>query len=142
MQILRMGPPCAILGLSWGHLGAILKPSCANLEAPWAILRPSWGYFALSWATLPLLSVPPVSVRIFKTCVSWTRNACFWNPLTLAVSRAMFGASLGLSWAILGYLAATLEPSWAILGPSRTYLGPSWGHPGRVYAKFAGANFA
>ena len=80
------------------------------------------------------------------------RNACFWNPPTLAVSKATVGAPLGPSWAILGYLKATLVLSWAILAPSWAILGL----PGAILteflqnllehilctAKFASANFA
>ena len=80
------------------------------------------------------------------------RNACFWNPPTLAVSGATVGAGLRPSWAILGYLQATMELSWAIL----SHLGPILGILGAIpteftqnllrqilrNAKFAGANFA
>ena len=79
-------------------------------------------------------------------------SACFWNPPTWAVSGATVGACLGLSWAILGYLQATVELSWAIL----SHLGPILGILGAIpteftqnlpeqilrNAKFARANFA
>ena len=96
-----LGPSWAILGPSWGHLGPILEP-------PWAILGPSWGHFGPSWGYFTS-TLPPADLnqKFKKTCVSSRRNASFWNPPTLAVSRATFGASLGPSWAIL-------EPSRAI----------------------------
>ena len=118
-QILCMGH----LGLSWCHVDAILGHFGNTLGYLGAILGPFWA------STFPRRS----QSRFSKTCVSWMRNACFWNPPILAVSRATFGVSWGPSWAILGYLAATLEPSWAILGPSWAHLGPSWSHLGRVY---------
>merc|ERR1712026_599896 len=97
-----------------GHLGAILGHFGATMGYLGGYLGAMLG---LPGATLPLLSFPPNSVNIFKTCVSCMRNACFRDPPTLAVSRATVGASLGPSWAILKHLEATLEPSWAILGP-------------------------
>ena len=33
----------ALLGRYWGHLDAILAPSCGHLGASWAILEPSWA---------------------------------------------------------------------------------------------------
>merc|ERR1712026_605634 len=82
-------------------------------------------------ATLPLLYLPPISLRIFlkKTYVLSKRNACFWNPPTLAVSRVTFGASLGPSWAIL-------KPPWSHLGPYWAHLGPILGLPGATPAEF------
>ena len=103
-----LGPRWGLLGPSWGHLGAILGPSWAHVGATLghlgAILGPFWAFLGL----LCLYFTPPISIRsLKKTCVSSRRNASFWNPPTLAVSRATFGASLGPSWAIL-------EPSRAI----------------------------
>ena len=122
------------MGLSWGLLG----PFWGHRGLYWGDLGPILG---LPGATCPLLYFPPISVNIVKLVVWLMRNACFWNPPTLAVSKATVGAPLGPSWAILGYLKATLVPSWAILAPSWAHLGPSWGHLDRVSAKFAGAHF-
>ena len=81
--------------LSWCYLGAILGPL---------------------GTMVPLLYFLLISARIFKNLCFVYAKCLFWNLLTLAVSLATFGVSLGPSWAILGYLEATLEPSWAILG--------------------------
>ena len=139
-----------------GYLGAILEPSGGHLGLFWGHRGLSWGdlwpILGLPGATLPLLHCPPISVKIVKLVVWLMRNACFWNPPTLAVSKATVGAPLGPSWAIWGHPEAIWEPSWAIVGPSWAYLGPSWGHLDRVSAnllghilcnaKFAWANFA
>merc|ERR1712026_10638 len=141
-------------GLSWGHLVAILGHLGAILGRSWGHLGPAWGYF-----TSTLLPAD-LSQDFFETCVSSARNACFWNPPTLAVSRATVGASLGPSWAILGHIEPILGPSWAFLGLSwpslrkicqgkfcvtqnlpgqilrmghlGAILGPSWGHLGAM----------
>ena len=90
----------------------------------------------LAWAFLGLLSLYLTSgrswSRFFKLVFLLMRNACLWNPPTLAVSTATVGASVGLSWAILGHLAATGSD----LGPSWADLGPILGVPGAILAEF------
>ena len=127
-QILGMGHLWAILGLSWGHLGPMLEP-------PWAILGLSWGHLGSSWGYFTSTLLPADLSQDFCACVLSMRNVCFWNPPTVAISRATVGESLGPSGSILAHLAGTLEPSWAILGPSWAHLGPILGCPGATVAE-------
>ena len=134
-QSLRMGH----LGPSCGHLGAILGLFWSHLGLSWGHLGAISG---LPGAPFPLLSPPPISVRISKTCVSSMRKACFLESSHLGCFRsycwsrpeAILGY-LGLSSSHHGAILGYIEPSWAHLGHSRCY-------PDRVYAKFAEANFA
>ena len=93
-----------------GYLGAILGPF-------WAFLGLLYLYFTSRRS----------QSGFKKTCVSSRRNASFWDPPTLAVSGATFGASLGPSWAIL-------KPPWSHLGPYWAHLGPILGLPGAIPA--------
>ena len=123
----------AYLGPSRGLRGAILGPSWANFGTTLGYLGAILGRF---WAILGLLYLYSLSCRsqcgFSKTCVSLMRNVCFWNPLTLAVSRGTVGAFLGPSGAIVGYLETTLD----YLGPYWAHLGPILGCPGASLAEF------
>ena len=91
------------LGLTLGHLGAILGPSGGSLGA---ILGPSW-------ATLGPRHAPS--------------NKAFWR----GEKWVLFGSILVSPWAILSHLGAILRPSGGslgtILGPSWVHLRATFG---------------
>ena len=99
-----LGPSWGPLGRSWGPLGGLLGPPGAAGGGPGTILEPSW----VSWGSLGgLLGLP---------------GAAQGGPGTV------FGAVLGLYWALPGPLSAGRVLPWAPLWASWGILGPSWGH--------------
>ena len=62
----RHAPLFKTLGLSWGHLGALLESPWGHLRVPWGLLGPSWELLEPSWgifgayleASWGLLGVP------------------------------------------------------------------------------------
>ena len=114
-----MGHLGAILGLSWGYLGLRWEHHGLSWVDLGAIL-------ALPGATLPVLCCPPISIKIFETCVSSARNACFRNPPPRLFPELLVEhpwGHLGLSCSHLGAILGYIGP---ILGPSRAFLGLSW----------------
>ena len=98
----------AVLGPSWGRLGALVGPSWGRLGPSWPFLWPSWGFPRISWgagfgwAQEGSTRAPP-SVASKRT---------FWMPLL----GGPFGPLASPSWGRIGafFLGLSWAPSWGL----------------------------
>ena len=121
-----LGVSWPILGLSWGHLGSILRLSESPGPSKTLIFLRFLKVFVIGLSSLQIrLSHPILRYRVFLLGSLGVILGPFWTPF--GPSWCPLGPSWGhpgSSWCLLG---ATLAPSWLILGPAWATMGT----PGR-----------
>ena len=121
-----MGLLGAVLGRSWGHLGAFLAPSCEtqgprNLD--FTLFFVAFAPYRRSCSDLLL-----IFGELDLSFAIWGHLGAVMGPSLAILGR--LGAHL---WAMLGRFGAILGHLWAVLGPSWGRSGPSWCHLGAIF---------